>query len=96
MRRNLADLDLEARAEVDTRDVFVFLREAIRRGIDLLSARQHADGSWPQEAMAGVFNETCMLNYDNYYNVFPTWALALFERDCRRLEQGGAPAPALV
>ncbi len=33
LRRNLADLDLEARAEVDTRDVFVFLREAIRRGL---------------------------------------------------------------
>jgi 16S rRNA (guanine966-N2)-methyltransferase len=32
LRRNLADLELEARAEVDTRDVFVFLREAIRRG----------------------------------------------------------------
>jgi 16S rRNA (guanine966-N2)-methyltransferase len=32
LRRNLAGLELEARAEVDTRDVFVFLRDASRRG----------------------------------------------------------------
>lgn len=55
-------------------------RESVERGIEFLRRRQNEDGSWPKEAMAGVFNHTCMLNYDLYYQTFPTWALALYEQ----------------
>ncbi len=55
-------------------------REAVERGVALLHERQLADGSWPKEAMAGVFNHTCMLNYDLYFQTFPIWALGLYER----------------
>jgi squalene/oxidosqualene cyclase-like protein len=63
-------------------------REAIARGIAFLHERQLADGSWPKEAMAGVFNHTCMLNYDLYYQTFPIWALGLYQRYRR---EGEAP-----
>lgn len=53
-------------------------REAVERGVAFLHSRQLPDGSWAKEAMAGVFNHTCMLNYDNYYNVFPIWTLGLY------------------
>jgi squalene/oxidosqualene cyclase-like protein len=55
-------------------------RGAVERGVAFLRSRQQADGSWDREAMAGVFNHTCMLNYDLYYQTFPIWALGLYER----------------
>ena len=27
------------------------------------------------EPIVGVFNRTCLINYDNYRNYFPLWAL---------------------
>ena len=36
---------------------------------------QERDGSWARESIAGVFNRTCMINYDNYRLYFPVWAL---------------------
>jgi lanosterol synthase len=51
--------------------------EPIRRGLTWLHARQHADGSWPQEAVTGVFFGTAMLDYRLYKAYFPLWALAL-------------------
>ena len=41
-----------------------------------LLKRQAADGSWPRESMVGVFNRTCLINYDNYRHYFPLWAVA--------------------
>ncbi len=52
-------------------------REPIRRGLAWLRARQHGDGSWPQEAVTGVFFGTAMLDYRLYKSYFPIWALAL-------------------
>lgn len=49
---------------------------AMERAAGWLCARQHEDGSWPREAMVGVFNRTCLINYDCYRFTFPTWALA--------------------
>jgi squalene/oxidosqualene cyclase-like protein len=49
--------------------------EAIARGIAFLTRRQRTDGSWPREAIAGVFNRTCAITYDNYRHYFPLWAL---------------------
>ncbi len=50
--------------------------EALQRAVTFLLSRQAADGSWPREPLVGVFNRTCLINYDNYRNVFPLWALS--------------------
>jgi lanosterol synthase len=42
----------------------------------MLISCQTADGSWPPEPLVGVFNRTCLINYDNYRHYFPLWALA--------------------
>ena len=55
---------------------------AVARAVDFLSFRQRADGSFPPEGIAGVFNKTCAIHYDNYLKIFPLWALAEAER-CR-------------
>jgi lanosterol synthase len=48
----------------------------IAGGIAFLSARQGADGSWPREAVNGVFFGSAMLDYRLYTTYFPVWALA--------------------
>jgi squalene/oxidosqualene cyclase-like protein len=48
---------------------------AVRRGVDFLIARQEPDGSFPDERIAGMFNKSCAIHYDNYLKVFPLWAL---------------------
>lgn len=53
---------------------------ATRRGVAWLRARQAAEGAWPPEPLAGVFNRTCAIHYDAYLRIFPLWALALAER----------------
>ncbi len=54
--------------------------EILRRGASFLTRRQEADGSWAREPLVGVFNRTCLVDYDNYRHVFPMWALAEWER----------------
>ena len=49
---------------------------AVARGLRFLSARQLPDGSFPAERIAGMFNKTCAIHYDNYLKVFPLWALS--------------------
>ncbi|BAQ18542.1 terpene cyclase/mutase family protein [Methyloceanibacter caenitepidi] len=49
--------------------------EPVRAGLRFLQDRQRADGSWPDEAIAGVFNRTCAITYDNYRKIFGLWAL---------------------
>lgn len=51
---------------------------AIRRGINLLLARQLDNGDWAQEGISGVFNYNCMITYSSYRNIFPIWALNRF------------------
>ena len=53
---------------------------AVRRAVEFLRQRQRRDGSFPAEGIAGVFNKTCAIHYDNYLKVFPLWALAEAER----------------
>ena len=48
----------------------------VQRGIEFLLRRQQADGTWPAEHIAGVFNHTCAIHYDAYLRIFPLWALA--------------------
>ena len=50
--------------------------EAVRRGVAWLVTTQQADGRWPAEPIAGVFNRTTAIHYDAYLKVFPLWALA--------------------
>ncbi|MCY1033349.1 2,3-oxidosqualene cyclase [Corallococcus sp. BB11-1] len=58
---------------------------AAQRGGAWLRARQGADGRWPPEPMAGVFNRSCAIHYDAYLRVFPPWALSLvMHSDCIR------------
>jgi lanosterol synthase len=52
---------------------------AITRGARFLVDRQHSDGTWPAQDMAGVFFRTALLDYTLYRSYFPTWALALYE-----------------
>jgi len=49
---------------------------AVDRGVAWLAARQDADGSWPPEAVNGVFFGSGMLDYRLYRAYFPAWALA--------------------
>jgi squalene/oxidosqualene cyclase-like protein len=49
--------------------------DAIARAVRFLVDRQRTDGGWARESLAGVFNRTCMINYDNYRLYFPVWAL---------------------
>ena len=49
---------------------------AMERAAKWLCARQEEDGSWAREPMVGVFNRTCLINYDCYRHYFPLWALA--------------------
>jgi lanosterol synthase len=48
----------------------------IARGIAFISSKQRADGSWPREAVNGVFFGSAMLDYRLYKTYFPVWALA--------------------
>jgi squalene/oxidosqualene cyclase-like protein len=48
----------------------------VRRGVEFLLRRQEADGTWPAEHIAGVFNHTCAIHYDAYLRIFPLWALS--------------------
>jgi squalene/oxidosqualene cyclase-like protein len=51
--------------------------EEARRGVAFLTRRQRPDGSFPDEHIAGMFNKTCAIHYDNYLKIFPLWAMAV-------------------
>ena len=48
----------------------------VQKGAAWLRDRQGADGRWPPEPLAGVFNKTCAIHYDCYLRIFPLWALS--------------------
>ncbi|KAF9048266.1 terpene synthase [Hymenopellis radicata] len=49
--------------------------EPIQKAVRLVMDRQLPDGSWPQEAIEGVFNKTCAIAYPNFKFSFPIWML---------------------
>ncbi len=51
---------------------------AVERGIKFLLDSQLDTGAWPEETIAGIFNKTCAIHYDNYSKIFPLWALAKY------------------
>ncbi|TNE44726.1 MAG: squalene--hopene cyclase [Deltaproteobacteria bacterium] len=53
---------------------------AIQQGLHYLRHTQQEDGTWPEEHIAGIFNQTCAIHYDNYGKIFPLWALALAQQ----------------
>jgi len=57
--------------------------EPMRRALSFLTARQRADGGFPAEHIAGMFNKTCAIHYDNYLRIFPLWAMATAVRPPR-------------
>jgi squalene/oxidosqualene cyclase-like protein len=50
--------------------------EATTRGMRWLASTQQADGSWPEDAVNGVFFGTAMLAYRLYRAYVPVWALS--------------------
>ncbi|MES1908679.1 MAG: hypothetical protein MHM6MM_001562 [Cercozoa sp. M6MM] len=68
---------LMALAEADCpRDAPEDYETAMRKAAAFLESKQQADGDWPQDAITGVFNGSCMITYTAYRNVFPLTALA--------------------
>jgi squalene cyclase len=53
----------------------------VAAGTRFLVERQREDGSYPPEHIAGMFNKTCAIHYDNYLKVFPLWALGEARRE---------------
>ncbi|KAG9312937.1 hypothetical protein JVU11DRAFT_6371 [Chiua virens] len=49
--------------------------EPIEKAVKLVMSRQLPDGSWPQEAIEGVFNKNCMISYPNFKFSFTIWML---------------------
>ena len=48
---------------------------AVAAGVRFLVDKQRDDGTFAPEHIAGIFNKTCAIHYDNYLKVFPLWAL---------------------
>ncbi len=67
---------------------------AITRGTAFLVDAQDADGSWPEQDMAGVFFRTALLDYKLYRRYFPVHALGLYEQRRRNRGTLTPPAPA--
>ncbi|RMF17093.1 MAG: squalene--hopene cyclase [Candidatus Dadabacteria bacterium] len=52
--------------------------EGAARAAAWLMRNQQPDGSWPHDAVTGVFNQTCAIDYPLYAQHFPLRALALW------------------
>lgn len=53
-------------------------KASIENGIQFILKHQLNNGDWAADAIAGVFNKNCMIDYSNYKNIFPIAALARF------------------
>lgn len=55
-------------------------KAVIDKGINLLKERQQPSGEWKFEAVEGVFNHSCAIEYPSYRFLFPIKALGLYAR----------------
>ncbi|KAL4788443.1 terpenoid cyclases/protein prenyltransferase alpha-alpha toroid [Aspergillus varians] len=46
-------------------------KEPIQKAMKLMMSRQQPNGEWLQEAIEGVFNQSCMISYPNYKFYWP-------------------------
>ncbi|KAF1951577.1 terpene synthase [Byssothecium circinans] len=53
----------------------------VARGLELIRRRQQPNGEWLQEAVEGIFNCTCTIEYPNYKFHFSIRALGRFEHE---------------
>jgi len=53
-------------------------QEPIRSGVKSLLSQQDSKGHWPKQSIMGVFNKSCAIDYPNYQNIFPLWALGRY------------------
>jgi lanosterol synthase len=68
--------------------------DGMARAARYLVSTQQEDGRWPQQEPVGVFFQSALLDYTLFKQVFPVWALGLYEqRRARRvaLSQGHTP-----
>lgn len=56
-------------------------KHVIDRGIKLLKERQQPSGEWKFEAVEGVFNHSCAIEYPSYRFLFPIKALGLYVKE---------------
>ncbi|KAI0319638.1 terpene synthase [Amylostereum chailletii] len=47
----------------------------IANAVKMVMSRQQPDGSWKQEAIEGIFNNSCAISYPNFKFAFPIWML---------------------
>lgn len=66
--------------------------EPIRKAVKLVIDRQLPDGSWPQEAIEGVFNKNCTISYPNFKFSFPIWMLGRAHHYLNELEEQAGQA----
>jgi len=56
------------------------LLRGAKRAAECLIQLQLPNGDWKQGSAAGIFNGSCSINYGNYKNIFPIWALGEYAR----------------
>ncbi|KAF0698076.1 Aste57867_11283 [Aphanomyces stellatus] len=66
--------------EGDSSDTYTKEWAAVKKGIEFLMGKQLTTGEWNQERISGVFNRSVGITYTNYRNVFPIWALGLYQK----------------
>ncbi len=42
--------------------------------------KQLPNGNWELESIMGIFNKNCTIDYPNYQNYFPIWALGRYAK----------------
>lgn len=52
--------------------------EPIEKGLKYIMSMQQPNGEWPEQAIEGVFNKSCMIRYANYRFIFPFKALGMY------------------
>ncbi|KAK7466088.1 Lanosterol synthase (Oxidosqualene--lanosterol cyclase) [Stygiomarasmius scandens] len=65
--------------------------EPIEKAVKLVMDRQLEDGSWPQEAIEGIFNKNCAISYPNFKFSFPVWMLGKAHWYLKKMK--GEPVP---